>query len=198
MNFKTLFYSVFLIFVFACSDNDSKKGDQAFNNKNYEEAVKQYSEYLKYNPDDFQSMYNLGLSYEKLKQDDKALQSYEAAIKMDDKNANVLMSMGQLYFHKEKFKDAAYYFDKATELSPNLASAQYLKGRSYHQAGDTDKAMEAYNSAININSEYGEAYLYRGALKIYLHRNSSGCNDLHTAQSLNVEEAQEAIEKYCN
>ncbi len=183
---------------FACSDSESDKGDQYFSQGNYEQAVAEYTQYLEYNPDDFKSTYNLGRAYEELGQYDKSLESYQAALEIDEKNVNVLLSLGKYYFREGKFNDAAFYFDKATQQNNNLAMAQYLKGRAYHKAGETDQAMEAYNSTISIDGQYGEAYLYRGALKIYLKRKSSGCNDIKTAQSLGVEEAQAALDEYCN
>lgn len=198
MNLRLIIFSVFLFSVFACNDNDSRNADKYYDQGEYKKAIQAYSEYIEYNPGDFKSVYNRGRAYEELGQYDNALQDYEAAYKIDEKNENVLLSLGRYYFRKEKYKDAAYYFDKATQVNSNLKVAQYLKGRSYHKAGETDKAMEAYNNAIGIDGQYGEAYLYRGALKIYLGRKSSGCSDLKTAQSLNVEDAKSALAQYCN
>ena len=58
--------------------------------------------------------------------------------------------------------------------------------------------MEAYDLAISKNRDYGEAYLYRGALKVYQGKKSAGCNDIRTAQSLDVPEAKSALQEYCN
>lgn len=198
MNLRTIIFSIILLSAFACSGNDSSQGDKYYNKGDYEKAIQSYNEYIEYNPGDFQSIYKRGRAYEELGQYDKALQDYEAALKIDEENENVLLSLGRHYFREGNYEDAAYYFDKATKQNSNLRVAQFLKARSYHKAGKTDKAMDAYNSAISIDGDYGEAYLYRGALKIYLGRKSSGCNDLKTAQSLNVEEAQSALEEYCN
>ncbi len=189
---------VLLTFCLSCGGSDSQKGDQFFGQGKYEQAINEYDQYLEYNPDDFKSMYNRGRAYEELKDYDKALNSYEAALKMDEKNINVLISLGRYYFRENKFKDAAFYFDKATQVNQNSPLAQYLKGRAYHKAGETGQAMEAYNTAISMRKEYGEAYLYRGALKIYLGRKRSGCSDLKTAQSLQVANAEAALAKYCN
>lgn len=198
MNVRNVIFSIFLFSAFACSSNDSRQGDKLYSQGEYEQAIKAYSEYIEFNPGDFKSIYNRGRAYEALGQYDNALQDYEAAYKIDEKDENVLLSLGRHYFRNESYKDAAYYFDKATQVNANLKVAQFLKGRSYHKAGETDKAIEAYNDAISTDSQYGEAYLYRGALKIYLGRKSSGCNDLKTAQSLNVEEAESALQQYCN
>ncbi len=186
-----------LLFVAACGGNDSSHGDQYFQQKQYQKAVDAYTEYIEYNPEDFKAIYNRGRSYEELKEYPKALQDYQKAFKIDEKSENVLMSLGRYYFRDQNYKDAAFYFDKITQINNRNATAQYLKGRAYHKAGETDKAMRAYNSAIDADKKYGEAYLYRGALKIYLKKQSSGCKDIQTAQSMGVADAQAASEKYC-
>lgn len=198
MKIRAIIFTIFLFSAFACGSNDSSRGDELYSQGNYQEAIQAYNEYIEYNPDDFKSIYNRGRTYEELGEYDKALQDYEAAYKINPKDENLLLSLGRYYFREENYEDAAFYFDKATQQNSNLKVAQFLKGRSFHKAGETDKAMEAYNAAISIDGQYGEAYLYRGALKIYLGRQSSGCNDLKTAQSLNVEEAESALKEYCN
>jgi tetratricopeptide (TPR) repeat protein len=198
MNFKALIPLVFLFLTFACQDNNSKEGDKLYQQGQYEQAVKAYTDFIKYNPTDVRSIYNRGRSYEELGQHAEALKDYEAVLKLDEKNTNVMISIGRHFFRENKFEDAAFYFDKATQENNNLKVAQFLKGRSYHKAGITDKAMEAYNAAINVDGNYGEAYLYRGALRIYLKRKAAGCSDLKTAQSLKVKEAEAALQQYCN
>jgi tetratricopeptide (TPR) repeat protein len=128
----------------------------------------------------------------------KSLASYEETLEIDPKNVNALMSIGKYHFRNDNFQDAAFYFDKAAQIHKNDSKAHYLAGRAFHKSGKTEEAMEAYNAAISINDQYGEAFLYRGALKVYQGKKSSGCEDFRSANALNVEEAQEAMDQYCN
>ena len=50
---------IFLIFfaMISCTSDDSRKGDQMYSNKNYEEAIKLYTEVLKLRPNDIKSLY---------------------------------------------------------------------------------------------------------------------------------------------
>ena len=118
-------------------------------------------------------------------------------MEVDPKNVNAQMSIGKLHFRNGAYGDAAFYFDKAIKVKGGNAEIHFLSARANHKLGETGKAMEGYNQAISMNSNYGDAYLYRGALKIFLKKKTAGCADLKKAQSLEVADAEAALQKYC-
>ena len=181
----------------ACDSKSSKEGDQLFSQGKYEEAISQYTQYIEYNPDDIKSIYNRGRAYEELGQYDKSMADYEKALEVDPKNINALMSIGKIHFRDGEYGDAAFYFDKAIKVKGGDAEAHFLSARANHKLGETGKAMEGYNRAISANSNYGEAYLYRGALKVFLKKKTSGSSDLKKAKALEVPDAEAALAKYC-
>ena len=191
-------FAAFVIFLGACDSKNSQQGDQLFADGDYEQAVSQYTDYIEYNPEDIKSIYNRGRAYEELGQYDKSLADYEKTLEIDPKNFNALMSVGKFHFRNEDYGDAAFYFDKAVKVKERSANAHYLSGRANHKLGETGKAMEGYNQAINLNGDYGEAYLYRGALKVFMKKKSGGCDDIKKAANLEAPEAAEALQKYCN
>jgi tetratricopeptide (TPR) repeat protein len=174
------------------------EGNKLFNQGKYQEAITQYAEHLEYNPEDVQSIYNQGRAYEELGEFDKSLENYEQVVEIDPQHANALMSIGKYHFRNNSYADASFYFTKAAEIKKSDPQVFFLKARAHHKLGETQVAMEAYNEAISKNRDYGEAYLYRGALKVYQGNKSAGCNDLRTAQSLNVPDAENALKEYCN
>ena len=193
----SLLFGVFAALLGACDSKNSQQGDQLFAEGKYEQAVSEYTQYIEYNPDDIKSIYNRGRAYEELGEYDKSLADYEKALEVDPRNFNALMSIGKFHFRNKNYGDAAFYFDKAIKVRGS-ADAHFLSARANHKLGETTKAMEGYNQAISLDSDYGEAYLYRGALKVFLGKKSSGCSDLKKANALEVAEAQEALQKYCN
>lgn len=184
--------------ILACDSESSQQGDQLFGQGKYEEAISEYSRYIEYNPDDIKSIYNRGRAYEELGEFEKSLADYERALKVDAKNINALMSIGKFHFRNENYGDAAFYFDKAIKVKGGSPTAHFLSARSNHKIGETTKAMEGYDRAISLDSDYGEAYLYRGALKVFLGKKSSGCSDLKKANALETPDAKEALNEYCN
>jgi hypothetical protein len=57
--------------------------------------------------------------------------------------------------------------------------------------------MEFYNKAVSLKNNYGEAYMYRGALNIFLNKMTSGCSDLKRAKNLGYEPAEALYKEYC-
>ena len=57
---------IILIFfaLISCTSDDSRMGDQMYSNKNYEKAIKLYTEGLKLRPNDIKSLYRRARSYE--------------------------------------------------------------------------------------------------------------------------------------
>ena len=187
-----------IIILGACDSKNSQQGDRLFADGDYEQAVSEYTSYIEYNPEDIKSIYNRGRAYEELGQYDKSLADYEKALEIDPKNFNALMSIGKFHFRNDNYGDAAFYFNKAVKVKDRSADAHYLSGRANHKLGETTKAMEGYNQAISLNGEYGEAYLYRGALKVFMKKRSGGCDDIRKAANLEAPEAAEALQQYCN
>jgi tetratricopeptide (TPR) repeat protein len=185
-----------LVFFTACDDSEYEKADRYFRQGDYDKAIDHYNEYLEYQPGHLQSVYNRGRAYEEMGNYEKALSSYREALDIAPDNTNALMSIGKYHYRNKNFSDAAHYFGRAAKEA-NVAEAFFLHGRALHKSGQTEKAMDAYNNALNINSDHGQAYLYRGALKVFMGRKSSGCNDFKLASSLGIAEAEKAMNEYC-
>lgn len=116
---------------------------------------------------------------------------------MDDKNSQVLLSLSNLYQKMKQYEQALIYANTASELPGAPAMAFLLKGRAYHHLGNTREAMNAYNSAIKRNPEFGQVYYYRGMLKLATDNKQAACKDFDLAINLNHQQAKTALEQYC-
>jgi len=108
------------------------------------------------------------------------------------------MSLGNYYYRLNNYRQAAFYFDKALKKEPDNAKAHFLKGRSNHMIGKTKQALEDYNKALSIDDQFGEAYLYRGAIRAHSRNFKKACSDFEIAAKLDVEGASSAVKRYCN
>lgn len=181
----------------SCQDESSLIGDQYFEDGRYEKAIIAYNEYLKLKPRNVKTIYNRGRSYQELGMYEKAMVDFEMVIKLDGNNENALLSIGQEMYRQDNFKSVIFYSEKVIEKDPNNAMAYYLMGRANHRQGHTRTALNNYNTAINISSDFGEAYLHRGALKLFLKQNKGACDDLQKAANLDAEGAKDAFRKNC-
>ncbi len=197
MKIKHLILIVLILSIFSCKDNSSLIGDKLFEEGQYDKAIDAYNKFLKLQPRHVKSIYNRGRCYQELGQFEKALEDFNKVVDLDSNNENALLSIGQELYREEKFKSVAFYCEKVLERNPTNSMAHYLMGRSNHRQGYIRDAMINYNSAINLSPNFGEAYLHRGALKLYQKKFSAACKDLAKAAELNTEGAETALRKNC-
>lgn len=195
---KKILILVFVVGAFwSCSSDSTVSGDDFFNEENYAEAIIAYTEYLATNPDHTKSIYNRGRAYEELGQVEKAMGDFLKVVEIDEKNINAYLSLAKLSYNEHNYNKVFVYAGKAIELNENSAQAHFLSARGAHQLGYFDQALESYNNAITINKEFGDALLYRGALKIGMKKPKSACEDFKLAQLLDVKGAKKAVNDYC-
>lgn len=197
--FQWVFASLIgIMFLVSCSGGESNKGDSYYTQGDYENAIVAYDTYLSTKPKDFKALYNRGRAYEELGEYEKAEQDFLLALEQDRKNTQILLSLSNVYQKQKKHNNALLYAEYAVEVPGAPAMAYFMKARALHQIGNTDEAYKEYSTAIKMDKDFGMAYYYRGMLKIATDNKRSCCEDLRAAVKLNYEEAQEALNKYCN
>ena len=75
------------------------------------------------------------------------------AIELEIDNPNFYFTRAQSYFKIKDFKNAIYDFEKALELNPEITNSEYIYSeiaKCYAGIGDFEKALEYYNSEINL------------------------------------------------
>lgn len=181
----------------SCSHSGSNKGDELFSQGKYVEAIAAYDSFLASKPRNVKALYNRGRSYEELGDFSKAEKDFLAALNEDSKNIQLLLSLSNIYQKQKNHTSALLYADYAVEVPGAPAMAYFMKGRALHQIGNTQEALREYSAAIKMDKDFGQAYYYRGMLKIATDKKKSGCEDINLAIRLNFTAAQEAADKYC-
>ena len=64
------------------------------------------------------TLYNMGCAYEKMGDDEKAIQCYEESAEANPKQFNGLCNIGSIYLRKKKHKDALKYLLEAAKRNP--------------------------------------------------------------------------------
>lgn len=184
--------------LFSCSgSSDINPGDAAFNKGDYSAAVVGYTESLQTNPTDLDLLFGRGRAYQELGKLLEAQADFEQALNLDPKNFQVLLSLATIELEQKSFASALLYSTKAEEIPGAPAMASFLKGRALHQLGMPEDALKAYGNAIQVDRNFGQAYLNRGLLKVALERTKQACEDFKLAAALDYPGAKENLEKYC-
>ncbi|MDM8531802.1 tetratricopeptide repeat protein [Anaerolineales bacterium HSG25] len=113
---------------------------------------------------------SLGNVYRDGQQDEKAMTAYQTTIALNPKLSWTYHSLLKLYLKQGQHEEADALIKQAL-TQPNLNTASFCDsvGDSYGQHERYDKAIAAYNEAIELDPKY--RYPYQSILKIYLEQN---------------------------
>ena len=191
-----IFFPFILLSVVSCQTQEVN-GQDLFEKGKFVEAVDFYTSYLELNGFDPEIMYNRGRAYEEMGDLKAAKADYNLVLAKDERHLNTRLSLARLAYEKGNYTRSLILTGEALKYHENSAEAYFLLARARHQLGYAGAAMEAYNTTISINKNYGEAYLYRGALKTTL-KIKSACEDFEIAERMDVEGREQAVKKYCS
>lgn len=154
-----------------------------------QEAIDYYKKAIELNYSNEGNAYsNLDQTFKALGDNESGLPYLEEGFTKFPKNQSVLIALINYYLNKNEDPAKVFlYIDKAIQDDPNNASIYFAKGTVYDKLGDTDKAIETYQKAIEIDSKYFDPFYNLGT--IYYNR---GVKYLEEANKIPAKE----IEKY--
>jgi len=91
-----------------------------------------------------------GMKYLSLGDVQRAIQSFDEAIKRDPQNSEKYITLGQVYLRLKNFDRATDSFSAATRVSPDNGEAYYLLAYSKGLAGNRQDAIEAAQKSVEI------------------------------------------------
>jgi tetratricopeptide (TPR) repeat protein len=103
---------------------------------------------------------------------------YKLIIKKQPKNTRALVGLAATYGFQQDFKMTFQYVNEALRIDPKYRDAYVLKGSSYLQLGNLDLAKSSYETAIQQDSEFFEAYFILG--QIYQTEDNPVCIEYFT------------------
>ncbi|MBK9154674.1 MAG: tetratricopeptide repeat protein [Chloracidobacterium sp.] len=128
--------------------------------KAFESAVDAYKKLIAANAEDDNAHYYLGLTYNKLNEDDDAARSIREAIRLKPDNVEYQVSLGNVLMKLAKFAEAERAFKKAIELEPGNIEAEELLERAeagrkrveFNPPPKDDKSGSSNSSNSNANT----------------------------------------------
>ncbi|MBI2607610.1 MAG: tetratricopeptide repeat protein [Candidatus Doudnabacteria bacterium] len=116
-------------------------------NQDWQDPITFYNQTLKYTPNNYRVVNNLGMSYAAAKQQDLAEQSYLKAIELDPNNAVAHHNLGNTYVETGQTEQALQQFKKAIELQPDFIF-------SYPSLINLSLERRDYATALNYLAAY--------------------------------------------
>ncbi len=101
----------------------------------------------------------------------------------------------RLALARKDLDEIAQDYQKVLELSPRTPVAYFNLGNIYFELEDYDNATKAYDNAIALKSDFGEAYYNRGYIALRDGRRAAGIADLSKAGELGIVPAYNLIKR---
>ncbi len=95
-------------------------------------------------------------------EDDKAIEHYSEAIRLNPRDPDAYCNRGGAYVFKKEYDKAISDYSEAIRLNPRHVVAYCGRGGTYIIKNENDKAIEDFSEAIRINPKIVIAYHGRG------------------------------------
>ncbi len=167
------------------SDNYCQRGDFRIFLEEYSEALADYEEAIRVDPNYAVAYYNRGvIKFFSEKDYASALADYNKAIELKPDYYDAYNSRGAVRFALKEYESALADYDEAIRLNPGYAAAYNNRGNVKKELGRNAEALADYEEAIRLDPNYAEAYSGRGNVKRNLGQLEAALADYDRAISL--------------
>ena len=125
-----------------------ERGRALLNRGNLNDAIAVLSTAVSTEPQLHEAYNLLGVAYESKGMRDRAFESFEKALKADEKNAEYLNNLGYLYLKNGDYDKAAKYLKRAVKVAPQGQRYWNNLGLVQAQRGNFDEAYECFVRAV--------------------------------------------------
>lgn len=124
---------------------------------------------------------------------DQAIADFDAAIKLEPKNASAYNNRGNAKSEKGDPDGAIEDFDAAIKHNARDASAYFNRANALAAKGESARAINDYDAALKHNRRNVNAYIARGALLLADGATAKARADMKTAAALDRKNAYTAL-----
>jgi tetratricopeptide (TPR) repeat protein len=149
-----------------------EEGNKKFEEKDYDQAMSFFRQFLEKNPTAFQIFLNIGNCYKEQSEYEKAMEQYSIVInkvketkpdlKGEEIAAKALAAMGEIEIKKGNFQAAQEYFKQSLDVYPKDQNLAYNVGEIYFSNGKIDEAIPYFELATQVKPDWGDPYLKLG------------------------------------
>lgn len=125
--------------------------------KSYESALNFCNDLLELNAYNADAYFLKGMIYKELKQENKAISSFQTCVEVDPGFYNAYMQLGLIY-SKNKDDQAIQYFENAGKLAENKREALYAIAYHFQSKKEFNQAIKEYKYMLSVNPKDHEVF----------------------------------------
>ncbi|MGI5059172.1 tetratricopeptide repeat protein [Treponema pectinovorum] len=164
--------------------------------KMYEKSIEVLEQALSLDGKNPQISYNLGFTYKYMGKLENAINCFEDAIEMNPNDVLAYNHLGAIYASRGEHEKAVQSYRKGLNIDANHPILLLNIAKSYEALGEYEKACSSYSGALRSRPLWVEAIDSYARLLIALQRTNEAYELVHSALSVNPEDAnlKEALE----
>ena len=163
------------------------KGIEGFNSQEWDSAISNFRVAARVKPDekDFQPETNLGFALITAGQLDEGIETLEKVVETDPKNVGIWNGLLAGYIKKEDHKNIIRAYDNYLPLTEEYDANDYYRlGRSHSVLGDTLKAAETYEAAMEVVPDEMNFYLMASEIRARFGDNAKAAEILERGRDM--------------
>ncbi|GAB1350108.1 hypothetical protein MASR1M107_23230 [Ignavibacteriales bacterium] len=165
--------------------------------KKYEDAKNDFNQVLKEEPNKVDAIILLGNLHSEMGEDNKALEFYLKAEKIEPGNPLVPVYKAA-YFLKMKQPDKAIKeLEIVQKVKPDFESLQAFFGEAYFQKNELEQAKIYLQNASTLGSATTKTFLMLGSVLMANGDKAGGCEAFNKANRNSSTTAADSLKKYC-
>ena len=138
--------------------------DQLVEEKDYDDAVRGYSDLLASDPHNPQILNRLGNTYQALHREKEAKKYYDLALKADPHFAAAINNIGCLYYNDHNYGKAARQYRRAIKMDSSVASFHSNLGYAFLGEKKYKDMMESFHRAVALDPTIFDQHNRSGAI----------------------------------
>lgn len=91
-------------------------------------------------------------------------EAYKRCIYLDAKSSDCMIKLSEFYLLRRNYQGSVDYANKALQVDVNLARPYFIKGWIYMETGDTAKAATSYQTAVELDPNFYDAFIMLGMI----------------------------------
>jgi tetratricopeptide (TPR) repeat protein len=134
----------------------------------WDKAIEAARKVAEMNPNDDQSLYNLGLIYRQLQKYPEAIEEYKKTVAVKPTNDLAWFQIGYCYYMLKNYKETISAMQKNVELMPDHVFGWMYIGMSYMQSKSFEKALDPMKKAVDLQGDNPNALFNLGVIYLNL------------------------------